>query len=476
MTYSLNEASVCEILVNTKTADLNTGNREDGENLSGEISVLFDRAITQCLQSADKQCNDAPLLPRGPIRLVVAFSGGLDSHLLLLLANQWCRNHAHASLRSVTVDHGLQSGSAQWVEHCHSVCQALGVASRSIKVVVEQGDGQSPEDSARKARYAAFAELLDEGEYLLTGHHADDQAETLLLQLLRGAGVRGLAAMPDCRLFANGFHLRPLLEIQHAKLLATGNSLNLQWIEDPTNKDEQYARNYVRNSVIPLLRQRWPAVVNSLSRSASHCAEAAELNRQAAEQLLGENVNAQVLEIELLQCLPVLQQKNTLRYWIGFHGYQVPSQASLVRIVEDLVMPEASAKGKVSFGRAQMARYSNRLYLADRGGLDDASAFEYVWQAPYAALLIRETGQRISLADIDIGGFASHLVQNNAELVIRSRRGGERLRLDGHAHSKSVKALLRERGYTPWERSRLPFVYLNDELIGIVGAGFTASP
>lgn len=462
-------------MANTKTPDPLLRDHRNGEYSLRDLGERFSRALERCLLMASGGQSEMSADYKST-RLVVAFSGGLDSHILLLLASRWCKEQPDASLRSITIDHGLQSSSAQWSQHCHAVCADLQIESQSINIQVELGGGKSPEEAARDARYEALGKALGANESLLTGHHADDQAETLLLQLVRGAGVRGLAGMPRCRPFVNGFHLRPLLDVSREELLTAGKSLGLSWIEDPSNSDERYTRNFVRSSVLPLLRQRWPAIVKSMARSASHCAESAQLNRSAAEDILGPAISEDSLCVDMLRQMPLLQLKNLLRNWIDHHGYRPPSQAQLERVVEDLVIPAMSGRGKISFGGAQLARFNDQIYLAHRGELDDAPAFEYVWESPYSDFTIKETGQRIVLGDINYPDLSSCLADSSSGLIVRSRSGGERLRLAGHRHSKSVKALLREGNYAPWQRSRLPFVYLNGVLIGIVGVGFTAEP
>jgi len=306
------------------------------------------------------------LSPGSNPRLVIAYSGGLDSHVLLLAASYWVKQCPSASIRAVYIDHGLQAPSADWAIHCESVCEAASVGFRNVKVQVSSGNDQSPEEAARLARYSAFEQNLVSGEILLTAHHADDQSETLMLQLMRGAGVRGLAAMPERRLIGQGVHLRPFLDITRATLLRLAQHWNLRWVEDPTNRENRYNRNLLRNTIMPLLHERWPATAVSLSRSASHCAEAAELNRQLALIDLQQSVADSTLAIDLLNALSLVRRKNALRYWIELHGFQPPSAAQLERIDKDLIYAAPESSGRVSFGRAEIRRYQTRLYLAER--------------------------------------------------------------------------------------------------------------
>ncbi len=177
------------------------------------------------------------------------------------------------------VDHGLQAAATAWGEHCAHVCRALNVPFRVLRIDARPAPGESPEAAARRARYAALAAELSPDSALLTAHHRDDQAETLLLQLLRGAGPHGLAAMPAVSRLGQGWLLRPLLNVDRAELLAYARAHDLQWIEDASNQDTGFDRNYLRHRVLPLLRERWPAMNRTLARSARRCAETASLAR-----------------------------------------------------------------------------------------------------------------------------------------------------------------------------------------------------
>ncbi len=403
--------------------------------------------------------------------LVVAYSGGLDSHMLLAVAALWVSQKPSASLRAVYIDHGLQKESLLWSKHCAKVCTDLGVPFQSISVAINKTAGLSPEDAARNARYLALSHCLASGGYLLTAHHADDQAETLLLQLLRGAGVRGLSSMPERRALGKGFQLRPFLSVARETLLKCATALKLEWVEDPSNRENRFDRNLLRNTVLPLLQERWPAVATSISRSASHCAESALLNRQLALADLGGLVEVPVLPLETLLGLTLSRRKNAIRVWVEQHGFQPPSTAQLERINSNLVLASAESAGEVSFGAAQIRRYATDLYLANRQDFADVQPFWYEWKDIEIPLYIPETGQTLEAIDLELPWLES-----NHALQVRSRQGGERIRLNGHKQSKSVKALLQQNGVPPWERNRLPFLYLGDYLIGVIGIGFSAAP
>ncbi|MCB1775924.1 MAG: tRNA lysidine(34) synthetase TilS, partial [Candidatus Competibacteraceae bacterium] len=219
-------------------------------------------------------------------RLVIGYSGGVDSHVLLhVLATQQALGLAR-TVEAIYIDHGLHAVSAVWGEHCAAVCRDLNLPFRVLKIDAGPMPGESPEAAARRARYAALAAELGPDSALLTAHHRDDQAETLLLQLLRGAGPHGLAAMPEAARLGEGWLLRPFLDVDRAELLVYARERRLCWIEDASNADTGFNRNYLRHQVLPVLRARWPAVNRTLSRSARLCAETATgLDEEAAADL-----------------------------------------------------------------------------------------------------------------------------------------------------------------------------------------------
>ena len=425
----------------------------------------------QQLISAFNSAVDRGFSGDAALSFVVGYSGGLDSHVLLLVAAQWATDHPASSLRAVYIDHGLQAASHEWSGHCARICDDLGVSFQSLKVMVDTASGSSPEDAARKARYRALGDSMERDEILLTAHHADDQAETLLLQLMRGAGVRGLASMPECRQLGAGLHFRPFLTVARDTIFECADKAGLRWIEDPSNAENGFDRNLLRNMVVPLLKDRWPSMAISMSRSAAHCAESVVLNNELALADLGCAVNSAVLPLDPLMDLDRLRRKNAIRVWVERHGFQLPSTAQLDRIDSDLVLGSAESAGAVSFGHAEIRRYGMSLYLASREYFADVRPFCYVWKDTNVPLHIVETGQTLSVTDVDL----PWLDQNQA-LRVSSRVGGERIRLKGHRQSKSVKALLQQNRIPPWQRDRLPFLFIDDCLVGIVGVGFSNRP
>src|SRR6267378_2436184 len=226
--------------------------------------------------------------PAGATGLVVAVSGGADSAGLLAAASALDSSFRGLRVRAVHVDHGLQTAAASFGESCAALCQRLDIPLTVIRVAVETPPGASIEAAARDARYAALEQELKPGECLLTAHHSEDQAETLLLQALRGAGLKGMSAMPVCRPLGRGWHLRPLLDVPQSELLAFGaRAAGVVSVVDPMNENLRFDRGYLRRRVWPLIESRWPGAAATLARTAQHAAEAQELLERAAAADVG---------------------------------------------------------------------------------------------------------------------------------------------------------------------------------------------
>ena len=396
---------------------------------------------------------------------IVAYSGGLDSHVLLCAVQRFSTEHDNCRLRAIYVDHGLQKSSEAWGLHCERECKKLNVDYSVQKVFIDNDSSVSPEQAARNARYGALAGQMTEGDILLTAHHADDQAETLLLQLMRGAGVRGLASMPRCKSFASGAHARPLLSVRHQQLQEAAVALELEWVEDTSNHDTRFDRNFIRHKLLPTLKSRWPAAATSVSRAAGHCAEAASLLRDLAA--IDVDITAPVVRLNELTSLTGMRRRNVLRQWIEHHGFVPPSQIKLQHIERDLIMAAPDSAGQVQFGSAQIVRHRQLLYIGEQAFFRPARSFVYQWSDMVQPLLIKETGQQLTRADIPLPW-----ADGSVMLEVKSRQGGEKIKLSDRMHTQSVKSLLQQLGQPPWQRSRVPLVWCDDRLIGIVGVGF----
>jgi tRNA(Ile)-lysidine synthase len=397
----------------------------------------------------------------------VAYSGGLDS-CVLLHALHACGGRLHAEIGAVHVNHGLQAHAGEWEVRCRQACEALGVRYVSLSVDAAAGPGESPEAAARAARYAALRRWLPAGHCLLTAQHRDDQAETLLLQLLRGSGVHGLAAMPELSTFGNGLHLRPLLDYPRSELHTWALAAGLTWVEDPSNIDTAFDRNFLRAGVMPVLRQRWPAAATSLARSAAHCAEAADLIGQLAELDLQhvQGRHAGTLSVAGLDSLPAARRRNVLRHWMRAHTGTFPPAAILAHVLRDVLASRHDAEPCVRCGDYEIRRYRDALCLLPRQTAPlPHEAMPWSLLAP---LPLPRAGGVLRVAPGTGCGIRKSLVAANG-VQVRWRQGGERCRPAGRRHHHSLKKLFQAHAIPPWERGRIPLIYIGDELAAVAG-------
>ena len=396
--------------------------------------------------------------------LKVGFSGGLDSTVLL---HALCELRALRSLRvsAVHVDHGLQAASTQWAKHCEQVCSQLAVPFAMERVQVKDVRGNGLEAAARAARYASLARHLAPGETLLTAHHADDQAETLLLQLLRGTGVHGMAAMPERLRFPPGQLVRPLLGFTRAQLREYAMRQGLTWVEDASNEAPELARNFLRQQVFPLLQTRWPEAARQMARAAGFAAEALELLdllAQADWNLC--QIHASRLKVSAVQQLPLPRQRNLIRYWLRHEGFQAPTAQHLEHILQQVNGQAATRKALIRWSTAEVRRYRDELMV--RAPQADAdSSLKLTWNL-IDPLEIPSAGWRL-YAVPSVGSGLSRERSAKLPLVVGLRQGGELCRLPGHAHRHKLKKLLQAAGVPPWERCRLPLIYIGGELAAV---------
>jgi tRNA(Ile)-lysidine synthase len=405
-----------------------------------------------------------------PPRYVIAFSGGLDSSVLA---------HALASadipVLAVHIDHGLQTESEDWSRHCAAFAASLGIEFRDRKVTVELDSGKGPEASARDARYNALLAELDPGDWLLSAHHREDQAETLLLNLVRGSGPAGIAGIGSVRRFGHGWLVRPLLYFDRAELKDYAERHGIQWIEDPSNKDRRFDRNFLRHEILPRLRDRWPDIAVRLQRSAQHASEATGLLIDLAEldlESLGGSTDC--LPIGGLLNLSRHRQKNVIRHALRVCGLTLPTAMQLDNILDEVLRAREDAQPEVRWPGGSARRYRDGLYL-----LPDVLADELP-EGPITGSKVR-LGVGLGTLRFEPGverGVDPRLV--GPKLRLESRKGGEKIQLDGQTHTRKLKKLLQEEGIVPWMRDRVPLIYAGDQLIAVgdlwVAADAAAAP
>lgn len=408
----------------------------------------------------------------------IALSGGIDSTVLLAgIADLAGRGDVALlqPVRTIHVDHGLHGDAARWSEHSASIARSFGIDCEIVRVDARPGAGESPEAVARAARYGAFAERLRPGEVLLTAHHADDQLETVLLQWLRGGGLRSIAGMQPVAPFARGWHARPLLGFTRDGLQHWARAAGLEWLEDPSNLDARFDRNYLRLEVLPAVRRRWPAATRTVSRVAAQAAEALELDTEAGAADLAAAREAGTLSLSAMRALAPSRQRRLLRAWLRAAGMPIPGAATLEALRHDVLAAAGDRVPRVCWPGVVVHRYRERLYAAaastearpwSPGAWQPGQAFDLGWLGQLE--LLPAQGAGLSRARL------------KGPLAVEPRPSGGSFRPAGSAHHRPLRKWLQERGVLPWLRLQLPIVAFDGEIVAIgdlgCGGALAAAP
>lgn len=389
--------------------------------------------------------------------LCVAFSGGMDSTVLLYALVRLAEHQQLPPLRAIYIHHGLQEAAQSWPAHCQQLCDALAVPLSIVEVAV--APAASVEQAAREARYAAFAEYVQTGEVLLMAQHQDDQAETLLFRLMRGTGVAGLRGIPVARPLQRGHVLRPLLAISRQQLENYANRQQLRWIEDPSNTSDAFDRNYLRHHVMPALKSRWPTMQQNLQRTAAHMHEAQqlldELAAQDLQQVQGKSavdwLALPCLNLEALRDLSLTRQKNLLRYWLAPFTL-LPDTAHWASWIS-LRDAQDDAQPIWRLHSGALVRSQNNLYwLADA-----------LMHTPPALNLAVHCAGHYALPG---NGFLIVSGDVATPLQVRYRQGGERLLIPGRGR-RDLKRLMQEQAVPTFLRARLPVMFIAEQAVAV---------
>ena len=397
-------------------------------------------------------------------RLLLGLSGGLDSCVLLhLLAG--LRETRPFELSALHINHGISPNAGYWQDFCADLCARYQIPFAAVSVSVARDSGLGLEAAARETRYRVL--LAQPVDAIALAHHQDDQAETLLLQLLRGAGVKGLAAMPEqsIQIDMQPTLLRPLLDISRSALEAYAHAHQLSWIEDESNLDLAFDRNFLRHYIFPALEQRFPASRVTLARSAAHFAEAADLLDEIAAQDAKHHIRQGRLAIAGLRALSVARAKNLLRFWLDSYLPAPPSARRLKEVYRQLLEARPESELLVVLEGGQVRRYRDEAWFKRAVAVREALPFVWHGQAEVQCQGGRLTFRRVVGAGLSLDKLGEGQVQ------IRARQGGERIRLDRKRPTRSLKNLFQEAGIPPWQRIGLPMVYLRDELVAVPGIG-----
>ncbi len=402
------------------------------------------------------------------VHLCVGLSGGVDSVVLLDILHALAPKHRW-QLSALHVNHQISAHALAWARFCRRFCRERGVPLRVVKVTVAQGD--SVEAAARTARYAAYR--AQAADHVVLAQHQDDQAETVLLQLLRGTGVRGLAAMPAVRtdkLRPDLRYLRPMLGVTRREIEAYATARRLSWIEDDSNGDDYYLRNYLRLDIFPRIALRAPEYRSALSRAAGHMAEAAQLLDALAcidsEGALDEG--GATLAVAALQKLPLARARNVLRYFLTLRDVGMPDARRLNEALRQVLTATGDARVSVAIGAHVLRRFAGKLYVTPTlrplpGNLSWQWREERRLALPELGAMLgmrRQRGMGIELARL-----------LSKPVVLRLRQGGEKLQLDAARPRRAVKDLFQEHGVPPWQRERLPYLWSGERLVWVAGLG-----
>lgn len=399
----------------------------------------------------------------GPARYLVAFSGGLDSTVLLHAL--WSVREQHGTpIVAVHVNHALQAEAARWQAHCRRFAEGLGIELHERTIDVPANDSRGIEAAARELRYRVLAGLTRPGDRVLTAHHEDDQAETLLLNLLRGSGPAGLAGIGRRQPLGAGLLLRPLVDISRAEIAAYAAAHALTWCEDPSNADSRFDRNFLRREILPALRRRWPAVSARLARSAGLLAESAELEADLAALDLAALGEPARLSAAALAALSSARQRNVLRHALRHLGLPPAPASRLEQVVREVIPAPEDARPLVRWPGAEVRRYRGRVYLLPESQHLVGPEAE-VLRADGRAVRLGTTLGRLVLQDKAGGGIDPALAGEGLRIAFRT--GGEKFRPAGRGHTHPLKKLLQEAGVVPWMREFLPLLYAGDRLVAV---------
>ena len=371
----------------------------------------------------------------------VAYSGGLDSQVLLYALSHILPKKR---LRAIHVNHGWHVDSINWANSCQETCKKLDIYCEIISVDAYPKMGGSLEAYAREVRYAAMVKRIHAGDYLLTAHHRNDQAETLLLQLLRGSGLKGLASMPFCQLFGDVYLIRPLLNFTRSELYAYAKAQQLTWIDDDSNMNLRFNRNFIRHKVLPLVQQRWPQADKTIARAAVNLAEAHSLLDEVAHQDWGnaQGSASNVLVISRLMELSIRRRINLLRYWLKQLHFSLPSQKQLQQI-DVLLKSRRDASPQINWGNVELRRYRDYIYV-----FSSIENKKYLnigftsWKLDEATITLPTLDQLTSKRVRGAGLNCSLLEGKRVEVAFR--QGGERFHSSNRQGSHPLKKMFQE--------------------------------
>ena len=395
-------------------------------------------------------------------KICVALSGGVDSTVLLYALNQVLDKDV--SIRAIHINHNLDKSSQSWADFCKKICDQMQIQINIYSVKVNTTEGFGIEAAGRKARYQKLQKSIQEGEWLMTAHHQDDQLETILLRMARGTGVEGLQGIQKKFNFGRGSILRPLLDVSKSEILGYAREKKLNWVEDTSNQETYFDRNFLRMKVIPTLKERWPSFSTSVSRLSDISAQTSTLLKELAEQDLEFNYPVKNLNTDIFKNKSIGRITNIIRFLILKNEMSVPSMKVLNSGVNTLLNPK-SINPSMVWGSYCIKRYLDKLYFLKLSELQPNQSNQLIKWSIDEPLILDESGSML-LATMTRGQGLS-LKKCDKNLDIQFRKGGESIRPVGHKITKKLKKLFQEDHVLPWVRDKIPLLYKKDELIGV---------
>ena len=404
-----------------------------------------------------------PLLPN---KFCIAFSGGVDSTVLLHVMKNIIDEKSQ--IRAIHINHNIVDNSKVWSKTCKSICKNFGIDIEIISLEVTH-NGYGLEAAARDERYKKLKEKLYENEYLLTAHHEEDQMETVFLRMARGTGLDGLQGINEKYSFGEGIIFRPMLEVSKTSVMDYAKEHQLKWVEDSSNQDTHFDRNFLRKKIIPQFRERWPSIASSVSRLSQLSAQNIKILNQIAEEDIGPIANMNELPLAKLLDKSFERANNMLRYIILANGMSIPSMKTLQDGLKEMLDPETD-KSVIAWKDYCIRKYKNHLYFLSNSDLEPNKVDVRIpWEIGKTVNLGENIGT-IEATFIHGDGLSIKKCKN--KLTISYRQGGELIKPIGHRINKSLKNLFQENQILPWMRDKIPLIYYQDELVSVADLWF----
>ena len=401
------------------------------------------------------------LIDKGkPARYVVGYSGGIDSTVLLHAINKMT---GHIPVVAVHINHQLIPQAAEWEKHCRKFSESISVEFLSRKVIIDMNSGDGLEAASRKGRYDSFKQLIKKNDYLLTAHNQDDQVETVLLNIFRGCGLRGIRGIPASRKFFEGRLVRPLLRVSRNEISEYAKKYKLNWIEDPSNQYQKYDRNFLRHEILAQLKTRWPAVNNNVWKTSELASEINEELKEIAFIDAPLFYESNQLDMRVIKDLSPARQKNILRYALLSLGFPLPSSIKLNQIINEVINARVDRQPLVQWSDVQVRRYRKKIYFLSEYFQPKENNTEKIYLNGPNWQLGKGLGS-LSLEKSDIG-IKRSIAKEGFNVTFRA--GGEKIKPLGSGYSRKVKKLFQEAAVVPWMRENIPLLFYEGNLVAV---------